>query len=209
LLPHEYAVIGHSRAIWGRHLGTFAAALASGASALAVAAFKVAQEFGLGEAGQVILWPVTAALVFPLVHKFFDQWMWKWKRVTKLLKIPDLNGEWECHGVTTSFDPHQDWRGVITIDQTWEKIKVHLQTEQSSSHSISAALLHEPRVGYRLMYSYRNAPKMGEPELVSHVGFSELIFNEMLSSANGEYFNNHGRTTSGRMRLTRKTNNGS
>lgn len=208
MLPHEYAVIGHSRAVWGRHLGTAAAVIASIGSAVAVAGFKLAQELGLGETGQVILWPVTAALIFPFAHLAFDRWLWKWRRVSKLLKIPDLNGEWDCQGRTTSVDPPREWTGTVTIDQTWEKIKVHLKTGQSSSHSISAALVHEPRVGYRLMYSYRNTPKIGEPELATHVGFCEFIFDEALTGADGEYFNNHGRTTSGRMRLTRKTTNG-
>lgn len=208
MLPHEYAVIGHSRAVWGRHLGTVAAVIASIGSAAAVAGFKFAQELGLGETGQIILWPVTAALIFPLAHLAFDRWVWKWRRVSTLLKIPDLNGEWNCQGRTTSVDPSREWAGTVTIDQTWEKIKVHLKTAQSSSHSISAALVHEPRVGYRLMYSYRNAPKIGEPELAAHVGFCEFIFDEALTGADGEYFNNHGRTTSGRMRLTRKTANG-
>ncbi|WP_148213495.1 hypothetical protein [Rhodospirillum centenum] len=208
MLPHEYAVIGHSRTVWGRHLGTAAAVVASTASAVAVAGFKFAQELGLGETGQVIFWPVTAALIFPFAHLAFDRWVWKWRRVSTLLKIPDLNGEWDCKGKTTSITPHREWSGTVIIDQSWEKIKVHIKTDQSSSHSISASLIHEPRVGYRLMYSYRNSPRIGEPELSSHVGFCEFIFSENLISADGEYFNNHGRTTSGQIHLTRRIANG-
>jgi hypothetical protein len=53
------------------------------------------------------------------------------------------------------------------------------------------------------MYSYRNSPKMGQGELASHVGYCELLFDEKLTQASGDYFNNFGRTTSGRMTLTR------
>jgi hypothetical protein len=165
--------------------------------------FKIAQEFGLGETGQFILWPVTAAVVFPLAHWTFNKWIWKWSRVSAVLKIPNLNGAWRCDGITTSGDPNIKWRGSVVIDQSWEKIKIFLKTESSSSHSISAALLHDSQVGYRLMYSYRNSPKMGQGELASHVGYCELLFDEKLTQASGDYFNNFGRTTSGRMTLTR------
>lgn len=208
MLLHEYAVIGHSRAAWGRHLGTAAAIIASVCAAIAVAGFELAQKLGLSNTGQVILWPLSAAIIFPFAHWLFDKWIWKWGIMSPLLNIPDLNGEWECQGLTTSSDPQREWEGTVIISQTWEKIKLHLRTSQSTSSSISAALLHEPGLGYRLMYSYRNSPRLGEPELAAHVGFCEFIFAEALTSADGEYFNNHGRTTSGRMRLTRKAANG-
>lgn len=203
LLSHEYAVIGHSRVVWGRYLGTVAGLIASACSAAGVAGFKLAQELGLGETGQVVLWPVTAAVIFPFAHFAFNRWVWRWRQVSALLKIPDLNGEWSCRGATTSVIPNQEWEGVVTIDQSWEKIVVHLKTGTSSSHSISAALVYEPRIGYRLMYNYRNSPRIGENELASHVGFCEFIFDEKLTSAEGEYFNNHGRVTSGRIVLNR------
>lgn len=207
MLPHEYAVIGHSRAAWGRHLGTVAATIASASSAAGVAGFKLAQQLGLGEAGQVVMWPATAAVVFPLAHMAFNKWAWKWPGLSKLLDIPDLNGKWTCEGLTVSDDPPSPWSGTITVHQTWEKIKIHLRTATSRSESVSAALIHEPGVGHRLMYSYRNLPDMGE-KMSPHVGFCELLFDERLGLAEGDYFNNKGRTTFGRMRLSKEPNNG-
>lgn len=206
--PHEYSVIGHSRATWGRYLGAGAAAIASISSAVAVAVFEVAQAFGLGQTTQVILWPLTAAAIFPAAHFAFDRWVWRWNRISTLLKIPDLNGDWVCAGTTMDRTPHIEWQGTITIEQTWEKITVCFRGAQSSSHSISAALVHEPGAGCRLMYSYRNAPRIGEPELAAHIGYAELVFGANLAVAEGDYFNNQGRTTFGRMRLTRVSANG-
>lgn len=75
--------------------------------------------------------------------------------------------------------------GYLTISQTWEKIRVYLNTGQSSSRSKSASLVKEPGRGYVLMYSYQNEPKIGEPELRSHVGYCELLLNEELTTAEG------------------------
>lgn len=54
------------------------------------------------------------------------------------------------------------------------------------------------------MYSYRNEPAIGQKELNPHVGYCELNFDESVTKADGDYFNNKGRTTFGRMALTRK-----
>ena len=37
-----------------------------------------------------------------------------------------------------------------------------------------------------------------------HVGYAELAFQEDLRGAEGDYFNNRGRTTFGKMTLTRQ-----
>ncbi len=96
------------------------------------------------------------------------------------------------------------WNGKVTIAQTWDRIRVHLATQKSSSDSISAAILHDEIDGYRLLYHYRNNPGIGaEADLAGHLGFSELVFNKQLTGAQGEYFNGHGRYTFGTMKLTR------
>jgi hypothetical protein len=204
---HEYAVIGHSRTVIGRHLGTLAAALASGAVLAVGSLLGVAEKLGLKfDIPPIILWPLTAGAIFPVVHWAFNRYVWRWSRVVAWLKIPDLNGEWECEG--ESLDTGKSvlfrWQGTVTITQTWEKIWVNVRTESSNSHSGSAALTCEADGRCRLMYSYRNDPKIGEKELASHVGFAEFVFSKDLKTAEGDYFNNKGRYTFGRMRLTRE-----
>ena len=54
------------------------------------------------------------------------------------------------------------------------------------------------------MYSYRNEPKIGEKDLYQHIGYCDLTFNASADAAEGQYFNNKGRVTYGRMKLTRK-----
>lgn len=100
---HEYSVIGHSRAVLGRHLGTVAAALASIAVLLLGGLLGLVDRLGI-EIPQIILWPLTAAAIFPLIHWAFNRFVWRWARVVAWLKIPDLNGEWSCDGRTLDMD---------------------------------------------------------------------------------------------------------
>jgi hypothetical protein len=122
-----------------------------------------------------------------------------------LLKVPDLSGKWRCIGRTLNADgsTKHDWEGTVTILQSWDKLRVHLKTSHSGSNSITAALLYDEADGYVLLYHYKNDPHIGEPELRSHRGFAELLFAKDRQSAQGEYFNGHGRFTFGTMRLTR------
>lgn len=58
------------------------------------------------------------------------------------------------------------------------------------------------------MYSYKNEPRAGEPELNAHVGHCEMRFARGMARAEGDYFNARGRGTFGRMTLTRKASHG-
>ena len=110
-----------------------------------------------------------------------------------------------CIGKTirTENNPEYDWEAKITIVQTWDRLRVRLKTAQSGSQSNSAALICDEADGYRLFYSYRNDPKIGEIELNSHRGCAEIVFAKNLKTGEGEYFNGHGRYTYGTMKLKR------
>ncbi len=203
---HEYSVIGHSRATVGRHLGTVAGFVAA-ACALGMTIFlDLIERFGLADwIPAAVLLPVSAAMVYPIGHKLFDLWAWRWPPMLHFLTIPNLNGNWTCEGQTMNIEGKiiYEWKATVCITQTWEKIKVYLDTGSSQSSSVAASLVKEPGRGYLLMYSYRNEPKIGEKDLQAHVGYCELLFNEKFTAATGDYFNNKGRVTFGRMTLKR------
>lgn len=205
--PHEYSVIGHSRASIGRYLAIAAGVLASITATIVTLGLGAAQFFGLPTSEtNVVLVPLNAATFYLIGHASFDKWIWRRKFVQSLLGIPDLNGVWECEGETIGEDGGvtYHWNAKVTINQTWERIRIYLDTGQSCSRSKSAALVREPGRGYVLMYSYQNEPKIGEPALRTHVGYCELQLDESLGTAEGNYFNNRGRVTFGRMKLIRK-----
>ena len=203
---HEYSVIGHSRSHVGRYIGASAALLASITALLVMLGMDVAKHFGLSPgAATVIIFPLNATTFYFLGHWAFDTWMWRSTIFQKMMGVPDLNGDWICKGETKDDKGNvtYTWSATVTISQTWEKIRIYLTTGQSSSRSKSASLLKEPGIGYVLMYSYQNEPRIGEPELRAHGGYCELKLNEQLTVAEGDYFNNKGRVTFGRMKLER------
>lgn len=203
-IDHEYSVIDHPRAAIGRWLGTAAGAIAAGTTlAVPILNHWFDQLHAAAGTPRAVMVPLTAAGAFWLVHLAFDKLVWRWPMVRALLKIPDLNGVWLVEGRTMNPAPDapDTWQGELRVTQSWEKIWVQLKTGQSTSTSKAASLLRQPGAGCVLMYSYRNEPRIGE-QITPHVGYAELTFDQALTGADGDYFNNKGRTTFGRMTLT-------
>lgn len=152
--------------------------------------------------------PLTATVFYTLGHLAFDKWAWRTWLMHRVLNIPDLRGKWGCVGESIHPDTGKvmhRWTSEVTISQGWEKIRIYSDTERSVSRSVAASVLVEEDVGYVLMYSYRNEPRPGEPELKAHYGYAEWRISADGSSAEATYFNGGGRYTGGRMTLTRTT----
>lgn len=208
-LEHEYAVLGGlNRAAIGRYLSIAASALAACLGTLVAWLIDVAKRFGLADhVPGLVLWPLTAGAIYMVLYWLFESRIWKWPRLARVLKVPDISGTWRCEGLTLS-PKDATWEGEITIVQSWDKLRVRLKTKQSGSNSISAALVYDEADGFRLLYNYKNDPNIGESSLVSHRGSAELTFSPDLTTATGEYFNGHGRYTYGTMQLTRRVKDG-
>jgi hypothetical protein len=208
MVDHEYAILGGwNRARIGQSIGAVASVVSAGIVALVLALFDVARRLGVGDAiPPVLLIPVGAGAVYAALYWLFDRHVWRLRAVSRWLRVPDLSGSWACAGQTLHADgtPSFAWSAKLVIVQSWDRIRVRLRTAQSGSNSVTASLLHDEADGYRLIYSYRNDPRISETELRSHLGFAELTFAADLATAEGEYFNGHGRYTFGTMRLTRE-----
>ena len=205
---HEYALLGGiNRARVGRYLTLIAASVSAGIVFVLLTAVDIAKRLGLNvNLTPSVLSLVGAAAVFGVLYWIFDRFAWRWRFLNAVIKVPNVAGEWSCDGQTIEKDgtPGYTWQAIVIIFQSWDKIRVRLKTAQSASDSIAAALICDDADGYRLLYNYRNQPKIGEVELKSHLGFSELVFAKNLETAEGEYFNGHGRYTFGTMKLKRK-----
>ena len=203
---HEYSVLNHSRSSIGRYIGAIAATLAAASVGVATATAGYLSSLGLSVLGQNLVGAaLSASIAYMAIHWAFDKF--GWKRTCWFMRFPNIDGIWACVGETRADDGSvtYNWAATITISQTWEKLRIHLQTNQSASNSVSAALVPEPDGGWILLYSYRNEPRVGEPpELESHLGYCEMHFRPGLKAAEGDYFTARGRRTSGRMALTRK-----
>ncbi|KXV50874.1 hypothetical protein AD945_01085 [Gluconobacter albidus] len=207
-LEHEYALLGGmNRAKVGRYLSIAAAGISALVMLGVLALWNVAKALGLpSNIPPSILSLIGAGTVFTVLYWFINNYAWRWAPLGGWLKAPDLSGAWACEGSTLNLDgsTQYNWSGRIVIIQSWEKIRVRLKTSTSGSNSIAAALLCDEADGFRLLYNYRNDPKLGQPDLQSHCGFTDLVFSHDLQSAEGEYFNGQGRYTFGTMRLTRE-----
>lgn len=208
-MDHEYSVLGGiNRARIGQVIAIVAAAVASGLVALLLALVDLAQYLGLGHLLPTLaLPPIGAGLVFTALYWLFSRYVWGWPWARVALGVPDLRGTWRVDGQTINADearsPGFVWSGKIVITQTWDKLRVRLTTAQSGSNSVTAALIRDEADGFRLFYSYRNDPKIGQPELQSHRGYAEITFDHDLTTGQGEYFNGQGRFTFGTMKLTK------
>lgn len=207
MLEHEYTVLGGvNRARIGHYLGIVSGLVSAGVVFVLLSAVDIANKFGVStNLPPSVLSLVSAGTVFLILYWLLEKYAWKWPGLAALLKVPDLGGEWTCKGQTINPDgtTGHEWKAKVIIIQSWDRIRVRLKTDQSGSNSTSAALICDPADGYRLFYSYKNDPNIDEVDLNAHRGAAELTFAKDLQSAEGEYFNGHGRYTFGRMKLRR------
>lgn len=204
---HEYIVIcGFNRSKVGRILAICASAISALLIFLLLKLAEVLHFFHFdSHLPPSIFSLLGAGTIYLGLYKWFDTHLWCYQRIGKILSVPNLSGKWVVEGKSLS-DEGRSWDGELTIVQSWDKVRIHLKTLQSHSDSITASIIHDEGIGYRLLYNYRNQPKLGEEHLRSHIGFADLRFDQTLSMAEGEYFNGHGRTTFGSMIIRKKSN---
>lgn len=199
---HEYAVFGYDRAAIGRWIGIASIILSSAISQLSF--------WAQGLTGFEIFTKaaISAGLIYFFLHWVFNQYLWKY---IPRFQIPNISGKWEVSGRTLNEDgsTKYEWSATLGIEQTWDKISIHLQTPKSQSFSYTATIAkkHGPTGGWRLSYSYKNEPELDQVhELNAHKGYCEIEIDKGLAIARSAYFNSGGRRTFGVMDLSREKN---
>ncbi len=135
----------------------------------------------------------------------FDKWLWRWFRRLGIVKVPDIQGQWEVEGYT-SFEQMKPFKAKVTIRQTWTHISVYLETEHSTSRSLAASLLLNQPEGPTLIYQYRNEPKPNaEKTMHAHMGTALLRLKDA-ECMEGEYYSGRDRQNYGSLILRRKGN---
>lgn len=197
-------MLGHSRSNIGRYLSILSAILATMFAAAGALWLQLASYLGLPPWVNILAFPITGGVIYTVMHWGFNRW--GWKPFFRWVGLPDIDGDWLCEGETFDADGNQTyrWSADVSITQSWEKIRVYLRTAQSSSSSVSAALVSEGAGRWMLMYSYKNSPRAGET-INPHLGYCEMSFEPGWQRGEGDYFTARGRGTQGRMILTRKS----
>lgn len=131
---HEYSVIGHRRSTVGRYLGMLATIVVSFLPAVGFGLSELMAELGVPEWGKYfVVIPITASVTYTALHWFFNKY--GWRPLSFIAQVPNISGDWSCVGQTLNDDGSvaHDWVAELSISQTWEKIRVRLETKSSIS----------------------------------------------------------------------------
>ena len=140
---------------------------------------------------------------YAVLYWLFDSYLWRLRllRTLALLKVPDLNGEWTGH-VVSSYGNGSVHEVTISIIQKWSKLVVRFETELSLSYSISGSLKVADVVNPELSYLYVNEPKASAPDTMTiHRGTATLELKR--NALEGDYYTGRGRMTFGSIKLAK------
>jgi len=144
---------------------------------------------------------VSAPAIYFVLHWGFNNYFWR------LLPLPNISGSWNVSGKTIDSNGKMvhRWKGILSIEQKWDKIAVHFKTEKSEGYSYIATLIKKDGAEtWSLKYSYKNEPKIAfAHKLNAHKGCSEIDFSGDLSQGEGFYYNSNERSTFGTIQLER------
>lgn len=129
---------------------------------------------------------------FTVLTAIFNRFGWKTRiaRATGASKVPDFDGEWRGY-LKTSYDGFipdealhesnnldadmQRVAATLQITQTWRKISIHLETDNSESDSTGATVLTEDGRWPSLNYQYENDPDPDSASsMMRHYGTADL-----------------------------------
>ena len=170
-------------------------------------------------------WVPTTGLLFAILFALFNRRWWRHPVVqsSPFVTTPDLKGEWKVRIHQTNSAMASDGGGddgipservgmntsvigTATIEQTWRRILISMNFEDSISTSLGASIITDTNP-LRLHYYYRNEPKPSAPDnTVVHYGTTDLRYDEEKGVLEGEYFTDRFRQTSGEIVLERKSN---
>ena len=162
-----------------------------------------------GMASNAMLYKSGAiAAINGLLWVVFDRFAWKWPlaRLTGLSHVPDLNGVWK--GELKRSGESENHGFTLKINQTFSTLILSTQSNNSSSHSISAAIVtDELKRNFKIVNHWRSRTlAKGKGYMDDFVGLSTIAIEE----ENGEiiltdyYFTNRKpRSTEGVIRLKR------
>lgn len=176
--------------------------------AIAVAAFAIprgiAWAAGLLVPGEAFAYPLTVGTTFAAIHLLFDRLIWK--KFGFWHKIPELNGRWTAHGVSSYRDPETNepvrFSMTYIIRQTFSRIEVFGETEKSTSKSLMASLDTDHAVPI-FRYGFENTPKnTADDDLHRHPGMIELRI-QSGTRMTGDYFSGKHRLRYGEITLTK------
>lgn len=155
----------------------------------------------------------TLGLTLTLFTLVFSRWAWTmWPvRALGLVQVPDLDGEWSGQIISSYDEESSDETGTpveATIEQSWRRITVEFETEDSRSYSLGASFI-TSQSDPQLHYHYQSVPKPhADDTMQMHRGSTEIRFTngeDGEDQLEGRYYTGRGRGNHGRIELTRNS----
>ena len=143
----------------------------------------------------------TPIVVFGFFHMAFSKRLWRNSllRSSGLVSLPDLNGTWQGH-LITSYKNHSKTPIKVTIRQTWDKMSVKLNTCESTSASFIAAIQCDGGEQCILYYLYKNEPNQFVRDTMHEHGGTARLHIEK-DELRGDYYTGRDRYTQGEIVL--------
>lgn len=155
-------------------------------------------------AGHIDSAALSAGVIYGGLIFLYERWGWHW-----LSTIRDLNGTW-VGSITTTHNGGTTVPCVMRVRQTWTRMAIELETEQSRSRTTMSALYEDQPGDVGLKYEYVSEPRnLAVPTMQTHRGVCTLAItsgsNRDRLSLSGDYFTGRGRETRGEITLHRVT----
>ena len=134
---------------------------------------------------------IGVTFLYALIYGFFDNYIWKWKPLRKVLNVPDLNGHWEGELTSATYQTtiHMD----LNIKQKWSKISFVSTFPKSKSESNVASIFIERdgivKVGFGFINHSRELPHQYDGYNILDLDDDNHLF--------GRYFNNRDNSNVG------------
>ena len=145
--------------------------------------------------------------VFGSFYWLFDQFLWKWSLLNKVLSTPNLNGTWAMHMKSSRDNYCNDYEGTLTITQTWTKIYLYLDGEKATGKSIMAGIEVQTSTLFTLKWEYlsQRKPEFAEKEYMHH-GMTRVMIKPGIDplTLKGDYYADRSRHSSGPITLIKK-----
>lgn len=143
---------------------------------------------------------LTAGTIYAGLIFLYERWGWRW-----LSTLKNLNGTW-IGNITTSHNEGTRVSCVMRVRQTWTRMAIELETEQSRSHTTMSALYEDQPGDVGLKYEYVSEPRsLAVQTMQTHRGVCTLAITSGSDGPNlsGNYFTGRGRETRGEITLHR------
>ncbi len=129
---------------------------------------------------------ITAIIAFA-----FEKWLWKLSIFQGwLVPFPSLAGKWQGT-INYSWNDKENNKDIhLTIHQTFLRIQIIIETDESKSRSICGSFdIEKMRGRQHLIYSYLNEPNATVRDRSQiHYGTAMLEFNDSGDTLNGTYW---------------------